>query len=135
MNTDDRKKILVVEDDPHISKLIKIRLEAAGFKVFCAYDGYQGIDFAVKKRPDLIILDWMMPAGGGESVLGKVRINTEIHHTPVVILTAIRDEDQKNAIAEGGISAYFQKPYDPQELTDTIRKILSSEGDLSPVPA
>lgn len=102
-----QKKVLVVEDEPHIAKLIKIRLEAAGFKVFCAYDGYQGVDFAIKKKPDLIVLDWRMPAGGGESVLSNIRVNTEISKIPVVILTAIRDEEQKRIILEIGVDAFF----------------------------
>ena len=117
-------KILLIEDDMDAQKVIGKRLTSAGFEVVFANDGYQGTALAHKEKPDLVILDLMMPAGGGLSVLKNIRSSMHTNSTPVVILTGLKDTEYKKKVVAEGISAYFEKPYDPAELIETINNIL-----------
>jgi DNA-binding response OmpR family regulator len=117
-------KILIIEDEPDTAKVVTKRLAQGGFEVIVAVDAYEGVKFAHKEKPDLIILDLMLPAGGGFSVLKNIRMTAEIRTTPVVVLTGIKDEDYKQQILDEGVEAYLGKPYDPDVLISTIQGIL-----------
>ena len=121
-------KILIVEDEPDTSRVVAKRLEKAGFEVVVAVDAYQGISLAHKEGPDLIILDLMLPAGGGLAVLKNLEMSSKVTRIPVVVLTGIKDEEYKDAMLKRGIEAYLEKPYDADELIATIRNILQKEG-------
>ena len=118
------KKILIVEDEFDVSKVLKKRLTDANFEVMVALDGYQGIQMALKNTPDLMILDLMLPAGGGLGVLKAIKTSTHTKFMPVVVLTGMSNEEYKKKVLEHGIDAYVEKPYVPEELLSTIRKLL-----------
>ena len=120
----DKKRILIVEDEVDVAKVVKKRLSEHGFQGIIAVDGYQGVELAHKERPDLIILDLMLPAGGGLSVLKKIRIATNTMDIPVIVLTGIQDEKYKQQVLDEGVDAYMEKPYEASELIETIKKIL-----------
>ena len=121
-------KILIIEDEPDTVKVVAKRLTQSGFEVVVAVDAYEGVKFAHKEKPDLIILDLMLPAGGGLSVLKNIRMTTGIRSTPVVVLTGIKNEGYKQQILDKGVEAYLEKPYDPDVLISTIRNILNKEN-------
>jgi len=124
----EKKKILIVEDDADVARLLSARLKSAGYEALIASDAIQGVQFAHRQKPDLIILDLMLPAGDGLSVLENLRLSAYSSHIPIIVLTGIKDEDYKNKAMEKGVNAYFQKPYDADELLNAIKDILKAEG-------
>lgn len=123
------KKILIVEDDRDVAMVLAARLKSVGYEASVAVDGVQGISFAHKQKPDLIILDLMLPAGGGMGVLEKLRTSVDTFLIPIVILTASKDATYKKKALEKGVNAYMEKPYDGLELLNTIKNILEgTEG-------
>jgi DNA-binding response OmpR family regulator len=120
-------KILIIEDEPDTAKVVTKRLIQGGFEVVAAADAYEGVKLAHKEKPDLIILDLMLPAGGGLYVLENIKMAAEIRSTPVVVLTGIKNEDYKQQILDQGIEAYLEKPYEPDVLISTIQDILKKQ--------
>ncbi|MFH1287354.1 MAG: response regulator transcription factor [bacterium] len=118
------KKILIVEDEFDVSKVLKKRLSDAKYEVVIAGDTYQGNQMARKEHPDLIVLDLMMPGGGGLEVIKNIRLSTSTKFIPVVVLTGMSDEEYKKKVMDAGVEAYLEKPYDPENLISTIRNIL-----------
>jgi DNA-binding response OmpR family regulator len=121
-----KKKILVIDDMPNIVTMLKARLEASGYEVIAAFDGQQGLTYAYAEKPDLIILDIVMPAGGGYSVYTRLKMSPKTRSIPVIFLTAKdRPEDVARAYKLG--AEYFvKKPYKPEMLLGTVKKVLES---------
>jgi DNA-binding response OmpR family regulator len=119
-----RKKILVIEDEQDVAKLLVIRLKSFNYEVAVADSGIQGIELAHKEKPDLIILDLMLPAGDGLSVLDTLRLSSYLRFTPVIVLTGLQDEEYKKKVIEKGVDAYFQKPYDAEQLLSSIKSLI-----------
>ncbi len=121
-------KILVVEDDPDISKLYKLRLELAGHTVIEAVDAYQGVKQTRKEKPDLVILDLMLPAGGGTSVLENIRALPEGKRVPVVVVTCVQDPGIRQLVLDLGVEAIFDKSGNWDSIIATIHGILQNRG-------
>ncbi|OPY84843.1 MAG: Alkaline phosphatase synthesis transcriptional regulatory protein PhoP [Smithella sp. PtaU1.Bin162] len=119
-------KILVVDDDHDILKLLRFKLSQEGYKVIVAVDAYNGIQTANREKPDLIILDIMMPAGGGYHTLKNIRLTSHGSQIPIVVLTGMQDPELKKKIEAEGVEAYMQKPLDYPVLSETIKKLLSA---------
>jgi two-component system alkaline phosphatase synthesis response regulator PhoP len=109
-----KKKILVVDDEPSISMLIEFNLKLVGFEVQCVYDGEAVFDAIQTFRPDLIILDLMLPKMDGFQVCRKLRAQNNM--VPIVMLTAMQDLSDKIAGLDNGADDYMTKPFSPQEL-------------------
>ncbi|MBM3243630.1 MAG: response regulator [Candidatus Omnitrophica bacterium] len=122
------KKVLVVEDEIDAAKVLVKRLQTQGFEVILAVDAYQGTAFINREKPDVVILDLMLPAGGGASVLKNVRSNVTVAYTPIIILTGIRDEKIKEEMLNQGVDAYIEKPYDADNLIAKINEVLNKKG-------
>lgn len=117
-----KKKILVVDDEFDVAKALKVRLKASGYNVVLAGDSVQAFLMASKERPDLIILDIMIPGGGGFVVAERLKQSTATHHIPIIFLTGISGgEDRAYKI---GASGYLMKPYQPEKLLETIHDAL-----------
>ncbi|MGZ3539397.1 MAG: response regulator transcription factor [Thermodesulfobacteriota bacterium] len=117
-----KKKILVVDDELDVAKALKFRLKASGYTVVLAYDSVQGFMMANKEKPDLIILDIMIPGGGGFVVAERLKQSSATHHIPIIFLTGISGgEDKAYKI---GASGYLMKPYQPEKLLETIHDAL-----------
>jgi two-component system KDP operon response regulator KdpE len=116
-----KKKILVVDDERGLVKIIRLNLEQDGFEVVEANNGTQAMEKLRTTLPDLILLDVMMPDIDGFTVLKMVR---EIGNTPVIMLTAKGQEDDKVKGLELGADDYVTKPFSPRELTSRIRAVL-----------
>lgn len=123
-------KILVIDDEFDITKVLKKRLSSAGFEAIIAMDGYQGTEFAYKELPDLIILDLMLPAGGGLSVLKNLKRSVKTRDIPIVVLTAMHDEKYKKDVLGEGVDAYLEKPYDIEKLVEVINSLLNKRQGI-----
>jgi two-component system alkaline phosphatase synthesis response regulator PhoP len=116
------KKILVVDDEPSISTLLEFNLRLAGFEVNCVYDGEAVFEAIHTFRPDLIVLDLMLPKMDGLQVCSKLRANRNF--VPIIMLTAMQDLTDKIAGLDNGADDYMTKPFSPQELISRIQAIL-----------
>jgi len=121
------KKILIIEDEVDTAKVLAKRVGGAGYDVSMAYDAYGGLAALRKEQPDLILLDLMLPAGGGISVLENMTLSGGGREVPVIVLTASKDERFKDKVLKIGVEAFMEKPYDPEELLSTIKKVLGEE--------
>jgi DNA-binding response OmpR family regulator len=117
-------KILIVDDDQDMLKLLRHKLSQEGYKVVVAIDAYNGIQMARREKPDLIVLDIMLPAGGGYHTLKNIRLTPQGSQTPIVILTGMQDAELKEKIEQEGVEAYLQKPCDYPVLSETVKKLL-----------
>ena len=116
--------VLVADDDPDIRQLVTFRLERAGYEVVEAADGQQALQLCSEVRPDLAVLDVMMPKLTGYDVTRRIREDEALRSMPVILLTArVQDGD----VAEGfdaGADDYIKKPFSPQELRARVQAIL-----------
>jgi DNA-binding response OmpR family regulator len=115
------KRILIVEDEKKIVDIVKAYLEREGFQVMVAYDGKAAIDTAGSQKPDLIILDLMLPEISGLDVCRTIR---QISRVPIIMLTARDDVADKIVGLELGADDYITKPFNPNELVSRIRAVL-----------
>ncbi len=123
-------KIVVVDDDAAIQTLIKVNLEMQGHKVLTASDGIEGYALVQQERPDLVILDVMMPNVDGYTVCQRIRKNPETGHTPVLMLTALGVVEDKVKGFDVGADDYLVKPFELPELQVRVRALLRRSGQL-----
>jgi two-component system phosphate regulon response regulator PhoB len=116
--------ILVVEDESAISSIVKYNLKKEGFNVEVIEDGAEALDFINKNKPDLILLDWMLPSLSGIDICKSVRSNTDTSNIPIIMLTAKSEEANKLSGLERGADDYITKPFSPAELIARIKAIL-----------
>lgn len=112
------KKILVVDDEQPIADILKFNLEKEGFEVICAYDGEEAIEFAESEKPDLILLDIMLPKKDGNEVCREVR---KTQSMPIIMLTAKDSEIDKVLGLELGADDYVTKPFSNRELIARVK--------------
>ena len=120
----EKKRVLVVDDELDMLMVIKLRLEASGYEVVTATDGLEGLNVARKTKPDLIVLDVMLPKMNGYKVSRFLKFDEEYKHIPIVMLTALAGEEDRSTGIETGANAYITKPFETQELVDTVRRFL-----------
>ncbi|MGE6228751.1 response regulator transcription factor [Paenibacillus chitinolyticus] len=132
-----KKKVLVVDDEPSISMLIEFNLKLVGFEVQCVYDGEAVFDVIGQFRPDIIVLDLMLPKMDGLQVCRKLRSQNNL--VPIIMLTAMQDLSDKIAGLDNGADDYMTKPFSPQELISRIQAIirriqtLPASGEEAPI--
>jgi len=125
----DKNKILLIDDDPSISDLYKERLEMDGFEVTIAVNGSEAIEFLSDKKFDLILLDIMMPSIGGLDVLDVIKSKEQYRDTPVIMLTALIDEEpHKKSLIKGASDYIIKTKTTPKELVERIKNILSKNN-------
>jgi two-component system response regulator RpaA len=117
-------KIVAVDDDLSISELIRINLEMMGHTVFTANDGNQGYALARQELPDLVILDVMMPEVDGFTVAQRLRKLKETQETPILMLTALGEVNDKVKGFDAGVDDYLVKPFEIPELLVRVRALL-----------
>jgi DNA-binding response OmpR family regulator len=128
----ERKRGLVADDDPLIQRLVRTHLDRAGFRVLSAADGEEALDVAVAERPDLIVLDLMLPKLDGFEVCKRIR---EFSLVPVVMLTARGEQVDKLRGFEAGADDYLTKPFAPPELLARVKAVLRRAQQASPTSA
>ena len=117
-------RILVVDDEPDLLELVRFQLTQAGFEVETARDGRQGLEAIRRRRPSLVVLDWMLPDLSGPDVCRQVRSDPELRDLPVLMLTAKAEEVDRVVGFELGADDYVTKPFSPRELALRVRAIL-----------
>lgn len=115
------KKILFVEDEPHLQKAVGEVLKQEGFEILAALDGEQGLNLAKKEKPDLVLLDLILPKKDGFEVLKELKADEKTKDTPVIILTNLEGTGDVEKALELGATTYLVKAN--YELEDVIRKI------------
>jgi DNA-binding response OmpR family regulator len=119
------KKILVVEDDAKIAAALRIRLEASGYEVVIAGDGFTGLKMTMTHSPALILLDIMMPVGMGFSVAERLH-DLGMGEIPIIFITASKRAGLRKTAQRLGAAGFFEKPYDAEELLSAIQLILGA---------
>lgn len=122
------KKIVCIEDEPEMIDLVRLILKRHGFEVHGALGGREGLELVGEVKPDLILLDLMMPEVDGWQVFQTLRINEETSHTPVIIVTAkAQSIDKVLGLHIAKVDDYITKPFGPQELLQSVNKVLLDE--------
>ena len=122
--TDDRKRILLVDDDPEIVESMRTVLEANGYQTLVARDGNQGLAMVEREDPDLVILDMMMPKRSGFLVLEWLRRNRRVP-TRVIMITANEGSRHKAYAEMLGVDDYIRKPFAMDRLIDSVGRLLA----------
>jgi DNA-binding response OmpR family regulator len=116
--------ILIVDDDTDIRELVAFKLSRAGFSVHCASDGEAGLAAAEQLRPDLVLLDWMMPRLTGLEVCRRLRASPATAAIPVILLTAKAQEADVQLGFTAGADDYVRKPFSNRELLSRVEAVL-----------
>ncbi|MEW6376190.1 MAG: response regulator [Thermodesulfobacteriota bacterium] len=119
------RKILVTEDSPTILEILKSVLEEEGYEVITAMDGHQALELARNEKPDLMILDLMLPKIDGYKVCRMLKFDEKYKNIPIIMLTARTKESEENLGKEVGADAYIRKPFQPEMIIDKIRELLN----------
>ncbi|MEM9080577.1 MAG: response regulator transcription factor [Verrucomicrobiota bacterium] len=127
----ETQHILVVEDERDVAELLTFNLERAGYQVSVAHDGLIGQEVALHEQPDLIVLDLMLPGKDGYSVFKDLRRDSRTSSTPVIMLTARAQTEDRIQGLEAGADDYLTKPFSPKELVLRVSAILR-RADATP---
>lgn len=121
------KKILFIEDEPALQQTLGDFLRKAGFEVFASYDGVTGLEMAKKERPDLILLDLILPKKNGFEVLAEIKKGPEILAVPIIVLTNLESAEDIDKAFEAGASAYLVKTN--YRLEEVLEKVKTALGE------
>ncbi len=120
----ERRRILLVDDEPNLVKIISRRLAAEGFEVSVATDGEAALERARTEKPDLILLDVMMPKLSGYEVCRQLKQDVRYKTIPILMLTALAQQSDEEFGLEVGADAYMRKPFKTQQLLDKINELI-----------
>jgi len=120
-------RILVVDDEPHIVKLVAFALARAGHDVLEAPDAIQGIEIARGERPDLILMDVMMPLMTGFEAVQRLKADEDTSAIPIVMLSAKSQQSEQATGLECGAECYICKPFTPKDLVEQVATVLATE--------
>lgn len=123
------EKILIVDDEEDIVTALSIRLKALGYDVLDAYDGMAALAKAREEKPDLILLDIMLPKLDGYKVCRMLKFDEKYRHIPIAMITAKVLEADKKMGAEVGADAYVIKPFNPEELIATVKDLIKKSKE------
>jgi len=124
------KHILVADDEAHIGRIIKIKMEQGPFRVTLAFDGQEAVDVLEQEEDlDLVVLDLMMPRLSGLDVLDRIRSSDKWKNLPCIILTAAGQEEYEREARTGGATDFITKPFSPKKLYALIARLTGVAGD------
>jgi DNA-binding response OmpR family regulator len=122
-------RILVIDDEPDVLMLCRVNLELAGHEVVEAGSGEAGLELARSERPDVVVLDVMLPTRDGFQVLGDLSSERDLAQVPVILLTAKTQVKDRLAGWRAGCSEFMSKPFAPQELVETVGRVLAMTSE------
>jgi len=123
--------VLAVDDENDVLLIVKTALQVEGYRVFTAADGPEALKTAAEEKPDLILLDIMMPGMDGFEVLTRLRENEATCQIPIIMLTGLSERERKRSAIERGIKYYIVKPFEFQDLVSKVRlAIEDSEANI-----
>ena len=117
-------RVLVIDDEPDVRWLIRMSLERAGHEVIVAEDGLRGVAVAMKQRPEIIVLDLMMPVMDGYAVLAELAKDPRTAPIPVLVLSARAIPEEADRATEAGARRFLEKPFDPDLLAGELEQLL-----------
>ena len=120
------KKILAVDDERHIVRLVEVNLQRAGYEVVTAFDGREALEKVKSENPDLVVLDVMMPYMDGFEVLKNLKADPSTAEIPVIMLTAKAQDADVFRGWQSGVDCYLTKPFNPMELLTFVKRIFDS---------
>lgn len=124
----DKKRILVIEDEAEMIDLTRIVLEREGYEVIGAVGGARGLELIKAEKPDLVLLDLMMPDIGGWEVYRQVKADPELAHIPVIVVTAkAQSIDKVLGLQVAKVDDYITKPFGPKELVASVQRVLTRQ--------
>lgn len=123
---ENKARVLLVDDEPDLVQMVSVRLTAAGYEVVPAYDGQQALDQVKQNRPDLIILDLMLPKLDGYKVCRLLKFDERTKTIPVLIFTARAQVEDVTLATECGADAYLTKPFEAKTLLDKLQELLGA---------
>ena len=118
------KRILVVDDEPDILKMVKFRLEKEGYEVATAVDGQKALDSIKAERPDLVFLDLRLPVMDGYEVCTTLKADENLKQIPIIFLTASVVSNIAEKVKQFNADGYLIKPFDPIKLLETVKKFI-----------
>ena len=122
------KKIMIVDDEVNIRTALKYRLKKEGYSVLLAVDGLEALDKVALERPDLIILDLMLPRMDGYEVLKRLKGDPRTADIPVIVLTARGEKEDRARSLELGAASFMAKPFSPRQLVAEVKRALGDAG-------
>jgi DNA-binding response OmpR family regulator len=125
-------KVLVIDDEEDYRLIIRDIMSSAGFEVSSCADGQQGLEALAKQRPDLLIVDWMMPKMDGEAFCRAVRADEKFSDLPILMLTVRQTTEEELEALHFGVDDFLPKPFKSQELLARVRAVLRRIGPASP---
>jgi two-component system alkaline phosphatase synthesis response regulator PhoP len=129
-----KKRILLIEDEEDIAALIKLQAELSGYKLHVEVDGLNGLRAVEREKPDLVLLDIMLPGQNGFDVCRKIKTNPDLKNIPIIILTAKSEEIDVMLGLELGADDYVAKPFSPKVLMSRIKAVLRRGKDTDKAP-
>ena len=120
------KKVLVVDDEAFVREIVKVRLKLHGIEIIEGTNGLEAIEKAIKEKPDLILLDVMMPKMNGFEACEKLKSNPVTCHIPIMMLTARGEQMDKERGQRMGAVKYLTKPFSPQKLAEQVIEIIEN---------
>jgi len=132
--TQDRPlaRVPVVDDEPDLVRILEFGLKAAGYQVDTAYDGQEGLKKAREQKPDIILLDLMLPKLDGYKVCRLLKFDERYKHIPIMILSARTQEGDQNLAHEMGANRFLTKPYEFAEILEHIKALLKQSAAARP---
>lgn len=126
----EKKKILLIDDDPDFVQAVQVIVESGGYEVRVAYDGKEGLEAVAEEKPDLIVLDVMMPVMNGHEACAELKSNPETAGIPIILLTAVAERVTTSTYShrdmlESEAEDYMPKPVEPKELLELIKSWLA----------
>lgn len=122
-----KKRILVVDDEKQLVDMLKMRLEANNYEVIAAYDGMEALECSRKQKPDLIVLDLMLPKLDGYQVCRMLKFDKATHKIPIVMLTALSQKEDREWGKKVNADVYITKPFNAEELLEKIKVLISAK--------
>lgn len=126
-----KKRLVYVEDEPEMIDLVRLILARRGYEIIGANGGREGLDLIRQEKPDMVLLDLMMPDMDGWDVYQQMKADESTQHIPVVIITAkAQSIDKVLGLHIAKVDDYISKPFSPQELVDSVEKILARDEPM-----
>lgn len=127
--SEQRKKIVCIEDEPEMIDLVRLILGRRGFELIGAIGGREGLEIVRRVKPDLVLLDLMMPDMDGWEIYQHMKADEELRHIPVIIVTAkAQSIDKVLGLHIAKVDDYITKPFGPQELIESVNRVLGIES-------
>jgi CheY-like chemotaxis protein len=121
------KKILIIDDEPELVKAVEVRLKTSGYDIVTACEGSSGIQKAKEAKPDLILLDIIMPKMNGYQVAKKLMADPETQGIHIIVFSASQERDLENKCKELGITNFIMKPFETIDLLNMVKEVLEAD--------